>query len=292
MGRSLDSKTLNLVEAIRGIVSPEKPSTLRFVYYKLISLGLIENSDKSYNGLVNKVRDARIRGDLDDNCFHDLKRVTDKPAVWTDLEDYREWIQDVYRRDRWRTQPRHLEILVEKGTVGEVVRPVTRKWGVTLRTSTGTFGRCLLCETASDIADAYRLTTIGYIGDHDPSGLSIEAAARSGNGKNGTLRREGLLDILIQKHGFDDVEWHRLAVTENDLKNVPQEALVPAKKTDKSFSKYTQKYGDYGCEVEALDQTVLQERVESFITGHIDFDLWNAEGQKEQEDIEALAEIG
>lgn len=291
---ALSPGTIRVLEAAKEILSPDNPTTVRFVLYRLISLGVLE-STAEYNRLCNILRDARIRGEIDDGCFVDHKRSVLESDTWSDINDFMASVRVAYRRNHWQDQPERALIFVEKGTVGDVVEPITKQYGVPLFVSAGYYSRTFLVRAAEMIeerlADGLQVS-IGYIGDHDASGFDVERAAEFGNGKDGSLRREGLRHILDKRdvdHTY--LEWTRLAVTHEDFLGLPAKARVAAKKTDRRYSEYVTKYGRYGAEVEALSQDVLQTRVEEFVTSHIDWNLWKESVAMENAEQDRLAEL-
>src|SRR5438552_15959508 len=143
MSRGSSDETLDIVKAIQGLVSSENPTTVRFLLYKLISTGVLQ-STKQYAKLVTIVRDARVRGELEDDCFVDNKRVVHDRSSWKNLEDYKDTIKHAYSRDRWVDQNDRVIILVEKGTVGDVLHSTCRGLYSPLYVSTGYYSRPFL----------------------------------------------------------------------------------------------------------------------------------------------------
>jgi len=299
MGRKLNDDTKNIIETVNGFISSANPSSLRFIFYRLVSLGLLENKKAHYVKIKNIILTARIRGDVEDDAIVDNKRTTHRPASWAGLDDYMESVRQWYRRNFWIDQPKRVEILVEKATVGEVLKVVAREYNVPLRISSGFYSRPFLSSIADDIADDGKPCAVGYVGDFDPSGFSIERAARQGNGELGTRRREGILDIIEQRHRFDTgrITWTRIGVTDDDFKSLPVKARVPIKKDtvngngDPRSVAYEQQYGRYGFEVEALSQDVLQNRVRAFIKANTKIGLWKAAEKKAKQDAAQLAKF-
>src|SRR5207302_11106968 len=128
---------------------------------------------------------------------------------------------------RWRSQPKKVVVAVEKFTLRGVVEPITKEYRVPLCVSTGYFSQPFIRDIANIIKSDDRPTIIGYIGDHDPSGMSIELAAQCGNvatGATGTQRKEGLEQKCPRDYGYDWT-WERLAVTDAQFYDMPEELL-------------------------------------------------------------------
>jgi hypothetical protein len=316
----IHKETEELLEAVKGIVSPDNPTTARFVLYKLISIGALQ-STKQYDKLLNHIRDARIRGDLEDECFLDNKRTVATYFPSANLSDYIESMKHLYKRDRWADQPQLPLILVEKGTVGDVLRETCRKYQVPLFISSGYYSRPFLVRLADMILKRKGRVNIGYVGDGDPSGFDIERAARRGNGGTGVTRREGLFEILqtsdnnvewffleetnqvsvmTNEDATRIVTWERLAITDEDLRGFEEYQLVPVKDKDTRAKTFVEAHGEsarrgneyFGSEVEALDLGELQSRVRNHITMSTDDTVWQETEALEEEDLERLSSLG
>ncbi len=256
----VNKKTAEVLSMLKSILDPANPTTKRFVFYRLVSLGVFANSLPKYNAMLATIRNACIRGEIDDACFVDNKRVTHHVSQWAGLPNFMSTVRSAYRRDYWADQDKHVCILVEKGTVGEVLRPITDEYGIRLHVSAGYNSRSFLCSIAESIAPADKETCVGYVGDFDPNGLDIERSYRRGNDSTGARKREGLFDILENRFDFDcsRIQWSRLALTEDDLTSLNASQKVKVKAGSSLSPKYKQTYGDFGAEVEALDQTILR----------------------------------
>ena len=301
MARGRANDTLQIIEATNEILKTNNPTTVRFLLYRLISEGLLE-STKQYGKLTNILRDARIRGEVDDDAFVDNKRVLHQSVTWQNLSSFKEEMKKWYNKDHWDRQEFQPILLVEKATVGDVIKGTCAEYQVPCFASQGYFSRPFLCKIADLILKTKRQALIAYVGDHDASGLDMERAARMGNALFGTVRREGLYEILTGMPGgeeaWENLTWERLAITEDDLRSFKGPQLVAAKedtedgkKGDPRAKAYVETYGRFGAEVEALDQTVLLNRVRNFIFLHMDPKAWDASEAIETQELERLAEL-
>jgi hypothetical protein len=263
-------KTLERIAAIKEFLSPERPVSVRYCMYTLLSRGLID-STKDIAKVTNICRENRVNGTFEDECFVDNRRRVDEPNSWKNLADYREWYSGFYRRNFWQDQPQRIECWLEKDTTSFLVQDVANKWGIPLRVSTGYFSRPFLCRAAHDLGEIIKPISIVYIGDFDPTGLDIERAARCGNDLDGPQRREGLFDILKKKYNWDfdrftdQITWKRIGITHSDFLNLPEPARIPikqdlsdengerTKRGDPRALAYKEEFGEFGAEVEALE---------------------------------------
>lgn len=303
-GRSLGrlkDKTIERIAAIRTILDPNNPVGVRFCCYHLLSIGLLE-STKQFPSMYPIVTAARHREPddphyLPDNCFVDHTRTLEFDSGYEDIEDFVSYLTSWYRRNHWQTQKVVPIIVCEKRGHGDILKGTCDKEHVRLFLSRGTLGRSFLVDIAEHVADVInngQRVRIGYIGDHDASGRQIEKTAQYGNTKKGSPRRDGVYKILKDKHDIDahnnaDIDWTRLALTQEQFENLPEIARVPVKHTDNNADKYVAMFGEFGGEVEALTRETLQELVRDFIEGHKDQDLWEESRRIEQSELRRLS---
>lgn len=307
--------TRRIILELRQFLSPEKPVSLRFCLYQLVSRGVLESTAKpQYTKLMRALLTARIRGSdsewgLDDDCIVDTRRRVEQIQTWKDLSEFKEWASDVYRRDHWATQRVQVECWLEKFTAAFLVEEVAERWCIPLRVSTGSFSGSFLVRAADDInARLPKQTLIRYAGDFDPKGLDIERAAREGNGKSGARRREGLLDILESRHNWTadeivkTISWERIALTEQDFDEIPAQYKIDVKDmprrdsdsdepADKTVTGYVAKYGASCSELEALDvwkPGEVARRLDREIRGSLDRKQWNKSLATEEDELDEL----
>ena len=300
--------TLKRIIALEEILSPDRPVSVRYCMYTLLSKGLI-GSSKDIAAVTSLCRELRVNGTFDDECFVDNRRRVELVGMWAGLDDFYEWSSLVYKLNFWQDQPRHIECWLEKDTTSFLVQGTTDKWRIPLRVSTGYFSSPFLCRAAQDLSQVIKPITIVYIGDFDPSGLDIERAAREGNGLEGSSRREGLFDILSKKYGWDydlfneQIDWKRIGVTHEDFLGLPQSARIPIKEDEEDESgerikrgdpraaHFKNDYGDFGAEVEAIEvyyPGLLAQRVEDAVNDVIDSGVWVASKKTEDSHLEEI----
>jgi hypothetical protein len=211
---------------------------------------------------------------FNDDCFADDRRTSDLRTSWRNLFHFKKDVFSWYHRSPWQEQPERVEIWLEKNTIRSLVEDITNDLDVMLRTSSGFFSRTFLYNIANQInLNKNLITWIFYVGDFDPSGLDIERAARE------------MLFAFLQKLGWTQQEcetqirWQRLAITEKDWREAPENSRIDLKVGDKRTPAFTEKFGNYGLEVEYLEareEGSLAERLDAEIRKHIDWDKWNA----------------
>ena len=239
--------------AIYEIAQAERPATVRGLFYRVVSRGLVPKTDKGKdNGYAVVQREAlkmRRAGDLPYGWITDGSRLRLKPRSFTNAQAALENTARMYRRDLWIDQEVHVEVWCEKDAIRGVVYPATAQYDVPLLISRGYSSETFLWETAEDINDEGKPAVIYQLGDHDRDGV------RAWNAIERRLREFVDEDI--------DLTFERLAVTPEQI----DELELPTRpdKTDSGFGPCV--------EVDAIPSHLLREIVSDAIEDWIDDDL-------------------
>ena len=179
----------------------------------------------------------------------DHSRVVRKPHCFGTTADAIEDCARLYRKDIWRGLPERVEIWTEKETLTGPLLSVTYKLAVGLFPCRGYASLSFLYETAKEIEECGKPTTIYYFGDHGPSGQNIFQ----------TIQRE-----LQKLAPTIDIYFQKLAVTYEQIErwNLPTR---PTKRTD-SRSK---NFKGNSVEVEAIEPEMLRRLCRDAIEFHI-----------------------
>jgi len=312
---SKHAKTIQLVEAARGILDEYHPMTVRQVYYQLVSRQVIENNRSQYQAVSNALVDARQDGRIPWEWIEDRLRLPHTVGMWDDLADFSETAIHAYRRDTWATQPGYLECWLEKDALSGLFESVLRPYGVTLNVGRGYDGWSSLYNAAGRFAD--------YVGEETPGtsdflDKALEAlftekgdmqafadsmnqdAAEEEKHDRGTILYYGDLDpsgedmvrSLRERLAFFRCRPKiiKCALTLEDMKayNLPP-AL--AKKTDTRRAAFVEKFGDICVELDALPAAVLQSRLKNDVETRLDLDALELVKLKEKCDKEKLREL-
>ena len=170
-------------------------------------------------------------------------------------------------------QPTYVQVWSEKSTVGGVLRPVLREYGVPFRVIHGFSSVSALHEASEESAADHRPWKILYCGDHDPSGMFISEV----DIQDGLARYQGQATI------------HRVALTADDLPGLPPNKPNTG---DQRWRWYCEHYGETCWELDAMDPGTLRTHVEEAIKGSIDWPAWRASQRVERAElrkIQALA---
>ena len=182
----------------------------------------------------------------------------------------KDW-QSLYRRDIWSKLDDRVEVWAEKETLTGVLIEITYKLAVPLNPCRGYASYSFLRNAAEEINNEGKDVYIYYFGDADPSGENIFE----------TIKRD------LRKHTYYDIEFKKLAVTEQQIKdmNLPTR---PTKKMDGRAKKFGNRES---VEVEAVPPAVLRELCEEAILAHIPEGHLDAIEAAEQSEKNGLMQV-
>jgi hypothetical protein len=252
----------------------EPPLGVRQVYYQLAaSLGLVPLSQKGYREAARVMLRMRELEIVPWGDFCDRARERHRPGQWADVHDFMETVNGAFRKDKWRSQPEHVEFWLEKDALSAFVKDVLDPYGNPLCVVRGFSSATFLHECAAALSHIKKPKFIYYLGDHDPSGLSIEDSIKK----------------RLTEFGAE-FTFKRIAVTLDDTKTYNLRPLE-AKKTDTRTPKYVKKHGTATIELDALPPDVLRQRIIDAVEKHIDADEWRRAERAERVERESVLEL-
>ena len=250
--------------------------TLRTIFYRLVSLEIIPNTEQSYKSLSSTIVKARKSGEIPWDCFSDQGRhVLIGLEEYTSPEDYIDiaidYLKNAPRRytiPRWHNQKHYVEVWIEKQALADTFVAFLQTRQVNVVVNRGYAGWSFLYENCRKLGrlkdERNQDIHILYFGDFDPSGDDMDRHLQS----------------AIEQFGLqDDTDFRRVAVTLEQINrfNLPpvpnnQETLDKIRK-DTRTNKFIEKYGGklYVVELDALlavipDQfrTMVQQSVDQY----------------------------
>jgi hypothetical protein len=290
--RGLAAANKALISTVNAILAHDHPQTLRQLHYQIFSRGGIDyqNDVPSYRRLSRVLTKARRvyrqwelygSGDSPEDSVRadwlvDELRRPEKVSVWTDAAEYIDCVKESYRRDNWQDQLYHCELWGEKATVLGSMRPIMRKYGITLRVCRG-FGSAGMEDQVGRLFEGIdKPIVVFYIGDHDASGDLI--------GEDMHRRVEIASGVPFK--------MKRLAIHARDIKAFQ---LPPQQVKDKDVraKRFRQKFGRNAktVELEALPVAELKRRVEEAIEELIDWERWDRQIMVQDVELASIAEI-
>jgi len=267
---SKHQKTMTILKAAKSTLEAHHPMTVRQVYYQLVSRQVSENSRSAYQAVSIALVGARKDGYIPWEWIEDRTRRPRKVNMWDDLSDFGDSVLSSYRRDVWVSQPRYVEVWLEKDALSGIFEDVLEPYGVTLNVGRGYDG----WDSIHNAAGRYgtrESTIVLYFGDFDPSG---EDMARS----------------LKERLSFfeSSPEIQKIALTYEDitLYNLPPNYTKVLDTRQKGF---VTKYGDMAVELDALSIDVLRSRIITEVEARMDLDALAEVRETERTEIEKLA---
>lgn len=292
--RRFNRNTQRVIDQANGIIAEYQQAgltlTLRQLYYQFVARDLLPNRQKEYKRLGNILNDARLAGLVDWDAMEDRTRNLRGLAHWEDPQDAIKAAARRYHTDLWRTQPKRVEVWIEKDAlVGVIERPCVRN-DVSFFSCRGYTSASELWSAAQRLGEyvnAGQQPVIIHLGDHDPSGLDMtrDIEDRLNLFLHGDYDRGTVID-------FVDVEISRIALNMDQVEQYDPPPN-PAKFQDPRAGDYIARYGRESWELDALDPLTLESLIEDEIQRHCDTDLWNtavAQMKAEKRQIKSVSE--
>jgi hypothetical protein len=240
-------------DALYDLLHAENPMTVRQVFYRAVSAGVIDKTEAAYKSIVCRLLGLMRREKvIPFDWIADNTRWQRKPATFSTLESAFELTAQTYRRSMWDNQSVYVEVWLEKDALSGVLMPETYKWDVPLMVTRGYPSLSYLYSAAEQIAALGKPAYLYYFGDYDPSGVDITRAVESG-------LREFAPDA--------EIHFERVAVSPEQIEFYNL-LTRPTKKTDSRSKNFK---GD-SVEVDAIPPATLRQIVRGCIEQHIDGD--------------------
>jgi hypothetical protein len=260
------SKTLPLAIVATNILLREQPLTLRGLFYRVVSAGLYDSTDRAnYLQLGRVMTTLREDGVVPFSWLVDGVRETLKPSSWSGLADFADTVRDAYRKDFWATAPDYVHVIVEKDAMAGVLESVTRQYDVALSVIRGYVSLSFAHRVAEVFDRIEKPIHCYYLGDLDPSGLDLEQDLR------------GKLERYCER----PFTWQRLGVNVEDLHAFNLYPLA-AKQKDRRTKAFLAAGYRQCAELDAIPATALRERLEAAILAHVPAAEWESLRMVEQ----------
>lgn len=274
MAKARWKETENLIREAREILEPEHPMTIRQLFYRLVSIQVLQNNLPNYKRVSRVMTDVRKVFEIPFDWIVDRTKVEIEPLVWDDPGEFSELVGNLYKKNRWQDQSCHVEIWSEKDAINGSVEPVYSRYGVTFRAYRGFNSTTKKYEIARFFNSLGKPVVILYLGDHDPSGWAIQRDLKN----------------ALNEYHVHDFTISRLAIMPEDIHifNLPP---LRVKEKDSRAPKFKARYGEEAVELDALPPTELRARLEDAILELIDVELWNRAESVEQVELESIREI-
>jgi hypothetical protein len=237
-------------DALYQTAKENTPATVRQIYYRLVSEGIIEKTETEYKATVCRLLSKmRREGRIPYSWISDNTRWIMRPATFDSVEDALFQTARTYRRSIWSNLPERVEIWCEKDALAGVLYEETSIWAAPLMVVRGYASLTFLHAVAEEIRHGEKPTYIYYFGDHDPSGVDAQRF------------------VERELRGFaGDVPLHfiRAAVTPDQINSMG----LLTRETKKSDSRSKGFLGG-SVEVDAIPPRTLRQMVRECIMWHV-----------------------
>lgn len=240
-----------------SVANEYKRMSVRQLFYQMVSRGYVDKTEDEYNRVQDAAVQMRLAGVLPYRKIVDGGRERRQVASYNGMDQALENTAELYRRNHWLTQVRHVEVWSEKDALSGIIFPICYEYGVPYVAARGFPSLTIRYESAQEFMRIGKPTTVFYFGDHDASGRTI----------SDNLANE------FRQHGAD-VTVKRMALEPYQIEaySLPTR---PGKKSDSRQPKFARQFGDESVELDALPPDVLSEIVRSCIESQIDAEEWN-----------------
>jgi len=279
------------LDAIQRVIEELRefwPLSLRQIHYNLLNDPPLKHSGKprsryrgdhaSSKSLTELVTRARVEGLIDQEVIDDPTRPVTVWDVERNLAGYyaaqMEDLLNGYWRDLMQSQPNHVEIVLEKNTLQNILRPVAMNFCIPFTSGRGMTST----RPVYNIAKRYRQSgkqglAIIAVGDLDPDGDAIV---------------QSLDTRLRYEYKVPKLSVVKAALTMDQVRELglPKSFETAHDKKSSHKARYLERYGEDGFiwELEALPPMTLQRLVTQAIDLVIDRKAFNHEVTEEKKD--------
>ena len=265
---------------ISEVVEQAAPMTVRQVFYQLVVRGVIDKTEKEYQGTVIRLlTDMRLADEMPFDWIIDESRRRRITETYDNITEALETTAKFYRRSALREADEYVEIWCEKDALAGLLWGITSEYDVPLLVSRGMPSLTFLHGTAVEIADAAEAGKASYIyqfGDHDPSGVLIPQAI------------ESRLHELCEKFGCPPPFVDRTALTQKQIEVFG----LPTRPTKRDGNRHADGFEGESVELDALPPTELRAMVREVIERHIsprNLEMLRVAEESEREILTSLA---
>ena len=237
--------------AIYNALEEEHPATVRGLFYRLVSDGVVPKTEAAYKTTVVRLAgEMRKNGDLPYGWLADSTRMMRKPRSYNGVEDALRQTAMLYRHSLWADADAYIEVWSEKDAISGVLYDVTSTWDVPLMVTRGYPSITFLHAAAETISYVDKPVFLYYFGDHDPTGVAIP------------MHVEQQIRLMAPAA---EVHFERVAVTEEQIEEYGLQTR-PTKRTDSRSKGFV---GE-SVEVDAIAPSTLRDLATSRISRHVD----------------------
>jgi len=257
-----------IIKAAEIVESYETGVTLRQLFYRLVSAGLLHNTQSEYGQLSSRTAEARREGNFP--ALIDRTRDIHKRPTWDSPEEILGAAVNSYRRDRTEGQELTIYLGVEKAGIVEQLMAWYGDYGLPILALGGYSSQTYVDEVTTHNREQGRPSILIYAGDFDPSGMDIDRD-------------------FEQRGEFNKVE--RIALTPEQIEEFDLPPM-PGKASDSRARGFIKKYGQLvQVELDALPPDTLRGLYQDAIDQYFDLSTFKAVLAREATEKVRLVEM-
>jgi hypothetical protein len=250
---------------------------VRQIHYQFVARGWTANTSARYQSLSSTLTNARDAGLVDWNAIEDRSRSIQRITTWENPAEILADAADWYNEDLWASQPRHIEIWVEKDSLAGMFDAVHRDYRVPIYPHRGGDSTSNMRAAGVRLAQKVELGSeplILHFTDHDPTGLD--------------MRRDA--EERLEFYARQPIEVRVLGLTKNQ---VAQYQPPPnfAKEKDPRYPAYVREHGPHCWELDALPPDMFDRLARDAIEAELDHDAWKEALAHERRNRSKLAAL-
>ena len=222
--------------------------TLRQLFYRLVAVELLPNTRVAYSTLSKVTAEARRRRAFP--ALIDRTRLVHRYTTFDSPDEAKEWLCQIYRRDRTEDQNVSIYLGVEKAGIVEQLKSWFGDYGIPILALGGYSSQTYIDDVIEDVERQGRPAVLIYAGDFDPSGEDIDR------------------DFLARTDVFREVVRVALNADQVHQYNLPEQM---GKTTDSRARGFVERHGRLvQVELDALPPDILRELFQEAIDAHWD----------------------
>jgi hypothetical protein len=251
-----------LIRAIEIVESYATSVTLRQLFYRLVAENFLPNLRSYYQRLSSYSAEGRRNGTFPE--LLDRKSTIEQPASFASPEDAKQFLRDLYRRDRTEGQKWTILLGVEKAGISAQLEDwFTDPLGIPHVAWGGYASQTLVDMVRRYVEGKGRPAVLIYAGDLDPSGEDIDRDFIERTGCFAETVRVGLNE--------DQVSEYRL------MQNFLDPEVMEKLKKDPRKKRFIERHGSLmQYELDGIDPNTLRDLYRSALA-----DYWNERTYKQ-----------
>jgi hypothetical protein len=258
---STKRRTKSEIEAIRttihAVLKADHPQTVRQVFYRLVARGVIEKSEKEYQGTVIRLlSEMRLADKIDWDWIIDETRKGKVTQTFDNVTDALRDTAKFYRRSALRESDVYIEVWSEKEALAGIIYEAASEYDIPVEVSKGMPSLTQIYGTACSVINAARAGKQSYIyqfGDHDPTGCLIPKSI------------ESRLQQFCRKYNCEFPVVERIALTKEQIRRY----RLPTRPTKREGNPHARDFEGRSVELDALPSRILRQLVTDCIERHI-----------------------